>query len=167
MLQPKIPLTNTTRNLALQSDDALLEVSGDDGSSGSNGSSGDVGDLQYSMNNNNRQSVEQFQRGTLKTGTLRRSTINDESQKNKTKLALLSPQHHHQIYHQQTMATGSIVNNDNNSSEMIHHSDDDLPPPPPPLLKEAESTLSLNNASFPPPPSPEIFHSEILFAMPI
>nr|XP_027194612.1 probable serine/threonine-protein kinase DDB_G0282963 isoform X2 [Dermatophagoides pteronyssinus] len=170
MLQPKIPLTNTTRNLALQSDDALLEVNGDDGNDnnivgGSGG--GNINDdlQQYSTmnnNNNNRQlAMEQFQRGTLKTGTLRRSatTTNDESPKNKAKLALLSPQHHHhQIYHQPNpIVTVSIVNNNNNnSSEINNHSDDDLPPPPPPILKEAESTLSLNNASFPPPPSPEM-----------
>lgn len=152
MIQPKIPLTNTTRNLALQSDDALLEVSGSSGAgvddviSSTNGC--DVDDVQNSINNNNRQPVEQFQRGTFKSGTLRRSTTttaSDETQRNKTKLALVSPQHHPQIYNQQTGVIDSITNN--------HHSDDDLPPPPPPPpLKEAESTLSLN-ASFPPPPS--------------
>lgn len=144
MIQPKIPLTNTTRNLALQSDDALLEVS--DGSSG--GSCGD--DESCCMNSmpnpshHHSTNSEQFQRGTFKTGTLRRSNVDDRS---KTKMNLLSPQH--QFYRK--------------SSESMNHSDEELPPPPPPPpiinnLKEAESTLSLN-ASFPPPPPPEILNS--------
>lgn len=139
LIQPKIPLTNTTRNLALQSDDALLEVNDDNCDNnvsfeeGSYGSASAIND-------------DPFQRGTFKSGTLRRSST-EERGKNKFPMHSL---HHQPIYRTNLIKSNHIDNSD----------DESLPPPPPPAstnLKETESTLSLN-AAFPPPPPPEVLN---------
>lgn len=156
MLQPKIPLTNTTRNLALQSDDALLEMNDCNESA-----CGGAEDESIVGSPNHCASTMDFQRGTFKTGTLRRSTTDERMKHNKiydmTVPKLISPaaspahNYNHQIYSPPQMST-------KNSVEHICNSDEDLPPPPPPgTLKETQSTLSLN--SFPPPPSPEVLNS--------
>ncbi|XP_054163325.1 uncharacterized protein LOC128961142 [Oppia nitens] len=176
VMQPKIPLTNTTRNLALHSDDALVEMDSD---------SSDV-DLDTG--------APHFQCGTLKSGTLRRS-VTDDRLKNRiydqlsqqrlppplaTTVAansvvvgsavkfngavvvvppVVAPvhhQHHHQL-------PAPLPSNDGHhqqhQQQHQHHLNvDELPlPPPPQVLEHSLSTLSLN--SLPPPPCEVINHN--------
>lgn len=160
IMQPKIPLTNTTRNLALQSDDALLEVECDESTNVGNNNGTNYSNGNVNGNNNNHEDdfggsiYGDFQR--FKAGTLSRRSNMDIKSISVTN-ACKSPSYHNQL-------TVPV---------MVHHqrqpsdSSDDLPPPPPPslLMKEAESTLSLNNNSFPPPP-PEVTEAVPNDAMP-
>ena len=86
---PKIPLTKNTRNLALQSEDVLLEHEGE--------AEGAVYDphmmmgQQHSIDHDQQQIygtgvsevVSPFQRGTFLSGTLRRSTTEERMRANK------------------------------------------------------------------------------------
>lgn len=140
IMQPKIPLTNTTRNLALQSDDALLEVDNDTEHQAC---------LAMSYSNEdeygNNSIYSPFKSGT----SLRRSNAD-----------FTKPSNVGKIYDRNAMQTNSSLHLQSSlshyatsQSPVKSDSDDELPPPPPPLpdvLKEGDSSLSLNQ--FPPPP---------------
>ena len=177
---PKIPLTNTTRNLALQSEDALLEVNENYFSSNNIGldcvginnenntfaSINDEIPNQFFGNGGNSLTSSpshgdfvSSHRATLKTAitTIRRSTTDERLKTSKIQIMtdLQSPvnyNHHHQqaTTVQLPSPPPQLVPPVTNKSD----SDDDLPPPPPPLC-ESESVHSLNN-SFPPTPSLEM-----------
>ncbi|KAJ6224067.1 hypothetical protein RDWZM_002612 [Blomia tropicalis] len=155
-MMPKIPLTNTTRNLALQSDDALVEVNENGLSSGQQQLIPSSSDDDFSFYNSNN---GEFQRGSFKSGTLRRST----SKSMHPSIGSLS---HHHCYIQTTPPPPpppppAMIHQTESLTNVRSDSEDELPPPPPPLsvsiLKETDSTQSLNN-SFPPPPPPEILN---------
>lgn len=153
-LQPKIPLTTTTRTLAMLSDDALVQMdsSGEEDDDGS-------GHLQY---------------GTLRRSTMRRSATDDRL-KNKIYEPLrdqrfLSPtsDSHPKPSQGPTQVSASdrpAVQCNGRSGDhdlplppppplpRVEHSvEEELPlPPPPQVLQPSLSTLSLN--SLPPPPA--------------
>ena len=127
-LQPKIPLTSTTRTLALLSDDALVQVDSSDEDDEDNG---------------------QRQCGTLRRGTMRRSAT-DERLKNRIYEPLREQRYHNQ------QNTNSHLNHIVNDKPIVQctneNIEEELPlPPPPQVLQPSLSTLSLN--SLPPPPS--------------
>ena len=179
---PKIPLTTTTRNLAMHSDDALVDV---DSSSSEDEPKGSKSKSKSNSTNGFRTT-----RATLKNGTLRRSSteerfkcknnIYDSIQRyqtvcndnhhynhvngvnNNDKVDIL-PDHpstnrmdHHDIPSMNRMDHHDIPS----TNRMDHHFNeriiDELPlPPPPQVLTSSLSTLSLNL----PPPPPEIIHA--------
>ncbi len=129
-MQPKIPLTSTTRNLALQSDDALVEVD-------SSSSEEEMG-IQRNC-------------GTLKSGTLRRSAT-DERLKNRIYEPLQQQQQRFQNINNNSTKLNELSQTLRSESKFDDTIVDELPlPPPPQVLTASLSTLSLN--SLPPPPS--------------
>ena len=86
---PKIPLTKNTRNLALQSEDVLLEHEGEaegtayDPHNMMMGSHSVDHDQQIYSGTGVSEVVSPFQRGTFLSGTLRRSTTEERMRANK------------------------------------------------------------------------------------
>ena len=166
---PKIPLTTTTRNLAMHSDDALVDV---DSSSSEDEPKG---------SKSNSANGFRTTRATLKNGTLRRSST-EERLKCKNNVYDSIQRYQQTISNdnhlQQTISNDNhlynhvngvnnndkvdlLPDNDNPSTNGVdHHFNeriiDELPlPPPPQVLTSSLSTLSLNL----PPPPPEIIHA--------